>query len=202
MSRTLHTNPLYPIGAVLFDAYKDIARAHKLFLDYGGDKFFMDRDGVLSEYEEFNISSEIEMEWMKEFLNIVLYEFKHSENDDMVFSASMYMKTNSWYFKKDSLTFIRRNEAKLTSVDDFSRLRLLEDISRYSLPPSLGERFKIANKSINELKMMLKRKLVIDPVYLDDIGPHNYLKEDVLRERIKDLIFVYRKARLGFKIKY
>ena len=43
-----------------------LQRAKKLFLDYHGNHFYMDHDGVLPEYESYHISKETEKMWAEE----------------------------------------------------------------------------------------------------------------------------------------
>ncbi len=43
-------------------------RAKELFLAYGGNRFFMDHDGVGAEYEGFRVPKETEARWAEEFI--------------------------------------------------------------------------------------------------------------------------------------
>ena len=52
-----------------------LERAKELFLAYGGNRFFMDHDGALAEYEGFRVPKETEARWAEEFLR----EFTETE---------------------------------------------------------------------------------------------------------------------------
>ena len=68
--------------------------AKKLFIKYNGSYFQMDRDGVYTTYEKFNVPKEIEAKWKNELLGNVMERLqketkKDKINDNLIQYCSM-----------------------------------------------------------------------------------------------------------------
>jgi hypothetical protein len=71
----------------------DIAKAKKIFFDFGTSKFQMMRESVLEEYQSYGITDEQEKEWLMELLEKELNRFDINDNNSF-FPLWFIIETN------------------------------------------------------------------------------------------------------------
>lgn len=66
-----------------------LERAKELFMQYGGNRFYMDHDGVGQEYDACRVPRETEEAWRKEYLSGFFEEKKHGREALRAYSLAV-----------------------------------------------------------------------------------------------------------------
>lgn len=82
---------------------QDFKTAKEMFLYYGGDAFFMERDGVLDRYKKFKITKESEQHWLSEMFTNDIGELKTNFNSDR--SLVLFLELINIVYKTKSSFF-------------------------------------------------------------------------------------------------
>lgn len=146
-------------------------RAKDIFFKYGGSHFYMEREGEYSEYKEYKISKEQEDRWIQEYQKGLLTQIKNDEIVQQNFNSlctSIRQYKNLDYLKELVEVVIDKGQI----LDTFSIMLMAEGILGIveSLEKSnLGNDRRIIFarvSSINLLKSLLERPVVVSPKYL------------------------------------
>ena len=101
-----------------------IERAKELFIAYGGNRFYMDHDGVGEEYAAYRVTKETEERWADEFVRDFLEAERHGKDalkDYRTAAELLRTKRLNGYLKSCLLYPIRARH-----LDDVTRLFMLQ----------------------------------------------------------------------------
>ena len=133
-----------------------LERARQIFLDYQGNRFYMDHDGTGAEYESYHVSKETEEAWAKEYIDHFLETRMHGKEALRNYSGGTGMlkkekQEDEW---EKCLYYPLRSE----HLDDVTILYMLEDSYRMAEKAAKRNRFFKEEKDayIQELNIFLK----------------------------------------------
>lgn len=128
-----------------------MTKAKEIFDNYAGSKFQMMREGVIKEYEQYNVSPELESQWLNELVEI---EFKKLDiNDFNTFFPLSYIIQHHTLTDQISRVrgFIAENMEKAQSADTVN-LFINKVISILSDPSNI--KFQELNNELMEFKRL------------------------------------------------
>lgn len=173
----------------------NLETAKVIFIKYGGNHFFMEREGEYILYKSFNISKEQEIDWIREHHKEIIRRIK-AENSVKTLVTKLSEISNSIILFKDidsfqSILDIVKEKSRV--VDSFSRLRMAEEI--YNIIDALSK-----NKVKKENVLPYAKKLVLDilnsiienPIIVDE----DYHKMGYLKDILNDDNIISRAKRL------
>jgi len=111
---------IYPLAIIKRNEIKmknktDLEKAKKMYFDYGQISFHMGREGVLKEYQSFNISSETENEWTNSYLKERLDNFDLNAIDENFQTFHIISSKSKFNFLNHFLIKIAKNLDNLTN---------------------------------------------------------------------------------------
>lgn len=169
----------------------DMARAKELFLQYGGDAFQMDRQGVYDEYLAFNIAKDTEAEWREDWILRVLPDMTERPiADDRYYKLKQLIRTGRDL--KCFRMFIDFVLDVMSRTDTFSLLLFAEAIAAISLSFKQrrvpGYREWIAKNAILRIiEYVANRNVNVDVYYRTVDYLQDILTEKEIRKRFADL---------------
>lgn len=162
-------------------------KAKKIFDMFSGNKFQMQREGVINEYQSYNIPVEIENDWKKEYLDKIEVEL-HSTKiiSKKIELFTVYTEASNRFFNSNIISLVE-NFMKKNNLDSYTQIRLIE-LKFNALNDLSLNRKQIINDCINELLCLKKKELVVDNSYYIDGQLPDYLSNERLNVRIVNLI--------------
>ena len=161
-------------------------KAKSLFMDFGGSKFGMGREGVFEEYRQYNVSAKTEIEWIKEYQAELLNKLKKKPNEsDLVslFSRSVFNYKN--YDALNQLLALIKEVAD--ALCSFSKLRYAEELYRATADKIKIEAGDVISESritaIELIKSVLSNPITVSPAYKKQRMMKDTLKDESIIER-------------------
>lgn len=169
----------------------DLMNAKEMFRQYHGSHYFMLHDGVYSDYKQFNVSCEVEHEWLQEMKKEAFDELNQASNNksradsfakygDLIkllkdaegFQYMLdYNRNNIHLF--DSNTLLRNILTVIDTVRSFEDSRLA---------------FDVKNEVLTILKNALKEPIYISDDYREDGVFPDYLTAEAIVSNMKSTI--------------
>lgn len=171
--------------------FKDISKAKKIFIEYNGSHFFMDRGGEYKNYKKFRVSKEQEYEWIKEYQQEILLKVKN--NKLPVNKLTDLCLTISQYHTLDITEgLIKIVEEKKELTDTFSLLLIAESIN--NLAENLKNKkqdnqeiiIQLKHYSISLLKWLLEQPITVADTYFQRTYLGGKLEKQQIIKRIND----------------
>lgn len=174
----------------------NIQLAKEIFIKYGGNKFYMEREGEYALYKSFDISKDQEVEWITEYHKEIVTKIKAEKNAN-TFITMFNELSNSIILFKDIDSFesiLDIVKEKNTALDSFTRLRMTEET--YNIVDALSKNSIKKNIVLTNAKKLILEildSIIKTPITIDnDYYRIGYL-EDMLNNhniinRVKILI--------------
>lgn len=163
-------------------------KAKKIFNEYAGSEFQMQREGVLKKYKSFNIPLEVENNWRKEYADRIksnIYTAK--TNSERLEAITDYIDVVKRLFNSSVTELIDDFMQNIEKMDSYTEIRLIE----LKLNEIKGDRInqeQIIEKCVKNLHDLERKELTVDRSYYDDGKLPEYLSNDKLYMRIDNLI--------------
>ena len=163
-----------------------LEKAKALFMDFGGSKFGMGREGAFEEYRQYHVSAKTELEWIKEYQAELLDKLRREPNkSDLV---SQFSRAVSSYKNYDALNqllaLIKENSNALCS---FSKLRYAEELYRATAAKIKIEAGDVISESrvtaIELMKSVLSSPIFVSPAYKRQAMMKDTLKDESIIQR-------------------
>lgn len=169
----------------------DVTRAKELFLQYSGDAFQMERQGVHDEYRGFNIAKETEAEWREDWILRALADMTERPIAD-----DRYYKLKRLILSGRDLKcfrmFMNYVQDVMGRTDTFSLLLFAEGIAAISLSFKRsrvpGYRDSAAEKLVHQMiEHAANQSVNVDGYYRTVDYLQDILTEKEIRRRFSDL---------------
>ena len=165
---------------------QEYAEARRIFDEYNGSYFQMEREGVYKNYKRFDVPKELEKSWIDEIQNNIRQKLNLEQNGNEI--VSFFSKLNQIACHNndmDSISYLvefaENNQHKL---DSFSNVILAESILN-----SIGNfdhkyRQSVVNSALSLLKNLSKTQIRISDSYKENGIFPDYIAESKIAERI------------------
>ena len=171
------------------DRYRE---AKEIYFKYGGNSFFMTREGDYEHYKSFAVPKEVEKEWMREYRD-TLFAKLHAETsgDGLTLIISSIISTVSKDSSDVLVTLSEFIQANKESFDFFTSIliaeALLKAVKFYGHEDSVSA--ATVALSLQILKKLLERPVTIANDYLESqhMAGYDFSKEN-LEKRIKNTL--------------
>ena len=158
------------------------SKAKEMFRYYKGSHFLMEREGEYTIYKGFNISREIEIEWLKEMQQEALDRFNHEVNikekallfSEYGFIIGLSKDIQGYHFMRD---YIRDN---VENSDSESLLRNTNAVLNLLNIVNQNERKEIIKEALEWLRYITNNPISIS----DDYKVNGVLGEFISEETI------------------
>lgn len=170
-----------------------LSLARKIFLNYGGNHYYMEREGEYDYYKSFNISKEQEHLWIKEY-QLELLEKIEVEKDIGSLFASLGGTIRHYNDMNCLNLMLEVAERKAKEVDSFTALRIAEEILNAVEPyrnSKLDETNIIQranNIALEILKNILKSPITVALYYREFDYLKDVITDESIIQRVKYLV--------------
>lgn len=170
----------------------NLEQAKNIFIEYSGNHYFMERDGVLEKYRKFNVSKEKEITWIKEYQNDLILKMQKEDYIDELFTEFSQIVCD--FQDYESLkTMIDIASLITLKKDTFLKLRIVEEIIKVVKKAKKDKSKKIIflneaiKKSCDILNSIKNEKIFISDHYTNNGFLKDILTESKIIERINEL---------------
>lgn len=169
---------------------KSYLEAKKMFLNYQGNHFLMEKEGEYQRYKQFNISHEQEILWISEYSEFLLYNIKNNKiiTSEMIYlfnAIKMYKLTECF---RNLLDWVQQN---FKNLDTFTNIRIVEElgeiIEAYEKSNlKNNDEIRLARSLSLEILILSKnQEITVNPLYESIDFLQGCLNEDTIKKRIE-----------------
>ncbi len=159
-----------------------VNKAKKIFMNYGGNYFHMQRDGILSEYKSYAIDKSTEKMWLREYQETILKKIKEGYSLDVYltkfFSAMRQIR------EVETLQALFNPLVKsLKNADTFIKLRVAEEMQEFIVffnKNHLANSEKISD--YKKLTIEILKNIIAKPIVISETTRKNVVFDDTLSE--------------------
>lgn len=171
--------------------YSDLISAKEMFRLYRGSHYFMVHDGVYSDYKKFNVTREVEHEWLQEMKKEAFDKLEQASNNRS--RADAFAEYGDLIkLLKDAEGFrymLDHNRKNMHLFDSNTLLRnalMIIDTAR-ALQDSISAS-EVKNEVLTILKNALKKPIYISDDYKENGAFPDYLTAEKIASNMKSTI--------------
>lgn len=171
---------------------KDSEKAKELFAIYGGNHFFMKKDGVYDDYLKQNVSKDQEVRWGKELTDNLVNKFTEKKlmDEDAHKLFNLLKLFNRITEFKNLVQNVFENESLYDSFTKLLFLESCEGLMEFFTKNkflSTGDLMNMNHLLLNISNSITSNNISIDSYYKGQTYMAEYLNEEIIYERIKEL---------------